>query len=374
MYYYTAEIELSSVKWLSCTSAQLAVIGAELSNAFDDVVDNESALSNLKLSTSVCSTATSGRRLGGTYRYVYKGRGSCRLCPLDNADRTLFVKDRAENNRLLLDDSYSVIDFNTDSYGDNVTQLYVRYEWRAQYGMQVKAKGAAGTGYTPNSKARIFDTSKENESGDNDLGSPNEKCPGVKGTGQGKPGEPGQPGENCVPQGNVLIIQEKKWTIGDYNDAGGEITFTFESPTRVGHIGLMDMDKGKSWLELLTVDNVMKRIDFVGLGDNSVQQVHVDEDVRELKLVMKAGGAVTEIGIFTPKTADEALSDKARSYIAESAPFEEYIPYLEYDLSYYLTRHINAEYLGDQNSCLYGKWVDVAVTLEAVSTKPESSC
>jgi hypothetical protein len=60
------------------------------------------------------------------------------------------------------------------SHGD-----YVREEWFDSYGMTVEASASRG-GYTPNNKARIYDTScaKEDPA---DLGSPNKKCggPGV---------------------------------------------------------------------------------------------------------------------------------------------------------------------------------------------------
>ena len=87
-------------------------------------------------------------------------------------------------------------------------------------------------------------------------------------------------------------------------------------------------------------------------------------------MVLKSYGAVTELGIFTPTTAKQALSDTARSYIRNKNPFAELIPYLEFDLSYYLTRHINSVFGANSTSCLYRKWVTIDVQMEAVPKLP----
>jgi hypothetical protein len=42
---------------------------------------------------------------------------------------------------------------------------------------------------------------------DPDLGSPNRLCPS-KGPGRGRGGRPNGPFPNCIPQGNLLIIQD----------------------------------------------------------------------------------------------------------------------------------------------------------------------
>jgi len=96
-----------------------------------------------------------------------------------------------------------ILDF--DTYPDG-TPLpggkYVEKEWAA-YGLTLSATG----GFLD--FPRLFDTSDIGNPnfGDADLGSPNERCT-PSGPGVGEGGEPGEPGENCVPQGNVLIIQE----------------------------------------------------------------------------------------------------------------------------------------------------------------------
>ena len=81
-------------------------------------------------------------------------------------------------------------------------------------------------GFTPESKARIFDTSHPGSArdGDPDMGSPNTRCE-IPGPGRGVAGRPGKPGENCKPQGNVLIIQESDKPTPDNNQKGGVVCF-----------------------------------------------------------------------------------------------------------------------------------------------------
>jgi hypothetical protein len=112
--------------------------------------------------------------------------------------------------------SCTAIDFSKAGDGTILTNdHYVRHEWLNKYRFSITVTPTAGSGYSPQGKARIFDTSKpgaNDATGDPDLGSPNVKCPGG-GVGIGAGGEPGHPGENCAPLGNILIIQEsdKRW-------------------------------------------------------------------------------------------------------------------------------------------------------------------
>jgi hypothetical protein len=390
-YYYTTKIGMDSIQSvLTCSSTELKTIGATLNQLYDEVVLLDEALSHITLQTTICTTAKPRTRralvgdegdqghrdLAVTYKYNWSGGGRCNLCSLDSSDRrTLIAEDDLKGQRgdqRKLREAYSVIDFNTAGDGKALTnQNYVKDEWRAAFGMQVSVEDAKG-GYAPNGMARIFDSS--NPTGDDwDLGTPNQYCPGG-GPGRGYGGRPGQLGENCIAQGNILIVQESNKWAADDNVRGGVIAFTFDSPTRVGHLGILDMDQGTSWLEVLTADARTLRLNFTGFGDNSAQLVHVDLLVKKLKVVMTEAGGVTEIGIFRPTTAKEALSPKSRSYIAQKSPLEEYIPYLEFDISYYLTTRINALFGVKAGSCLYGKWAVVDVQIEAVQKMPITSC
>ena len=69
-----------------------------------------------------------------------------------------------------------VVDFETDGNGNPIQKGdYVGNEWSSLAGFTVEATATCG-GYTPDSKARIFDTSDpgtNQQNGDPDLGSPN---------------------------------------------------------------------------------------------------------------------------------------------------------------------------------------------------------
>jgi hypothetical protein len=116
---------------------------------------------------------------------------------------------------------------------------YVSNEWE-EFGLILSASG--GYGDLP----RVFDTSNpgDEESGDPDLGSPNERCiPPGPGIGEG--GEPGGDGENCSPLGNALIVQEGNddLDVPDDNEDGGMIVFDFKKMAEyVYEVGLLDVD------------------------------------------------------------------------------------------------------------------------------------
>ena len=384
-YYFKAKISMiSSDTSLSCGPTELNSIGVMLDKEFDSVLSIDGALSNVMLESEICPVAKQPVRRDlrteeedhreMAYRkpitYTWGGRGTCRLCALDNADKRLLFEDEVDRDRTLRE-QYMVIDFNTNGKGEKLTQSWVRDEWHSAFGMRVTVEATNG-GYAPFKKVRVFNSSKPTGL-DFDLGTPNQKCPGG-GPGIGIGGEPNQPGENCIPQGNVLIVQEANTNTADDNRYGGEIAFTFDSPTRVGHLGILDIDEGSSWLEVLTADMKTMRLDFTAFGDNSAQLIHVDQLVRRLKVVLKGSGAVTEIGIFRPTNAEEALSPELRSYIANKSPVAEYLPYLEFDISFYLTTKINELFGRKAGSCIYGKWVVVDVQLDYTPNLRNIAC
>jgi hypothetical protein len=131
--------------------------------------------------------------------------------------------------------------------------------------LKVTAKGRDGTGYTPNGKARIFD-SADPTGGDKDLGSPNQSCEGG-GPGFGFGGKPGKRGENCNPLGKLLIIQESKKDSPDDHWKGGTFTFTSTGGTEMTYlnIGVIDADYTE-----ITLDHSVK---FDGVGDNGFQEL-----------------------------------------------------------------------------------------------------
>ena len=125
--------------------------------------------------------------------------------------------------------SVSVVNFDKFENGTNSTGGdYVKDEWLGSNGFSIDALSTCG-GFTPNGKGRIFDSSSSGsiqKEEDPDLGSPNQMC-AKAGPGQGFCSHLGQPGANCIPQGNVLIIQESDKDFPDDNNKGGILCFEF---------------------------------------------------------------------------------------------------------------------------------------------------
>lgn len=188
------------------------------------------------------------------------------------------------------------VDFNTDSWGKSLAGgLYVKREW-AVLGLTLSTSGGVG------SLPRQFNMANphgNDDYGDYDLGSPNERC-SPPGPGKGEGGEPDGAGPNCEPLGNVLIVQEpnNKPLIPDDNGKGGIISFNFSKPggQYVQEIGLLDVDEPTQVAivyegvgGLLTKDI----IDVPEAGDNSVQMLQINKaNVKLINVMFKMSGAV----------------------------------------------------------------------------------
>ena len=76
-----------------------------------------------------------------------------------------------------------------------------------------------------------------------DLGAPNEGC-GGPGIGDG--GAPGSEFENCMPQGNLIIIHNNDLMMNPDppNDSGegGCIKFEFFNKVKLSNMGLLDLE------------------------------------------------------------------------------------------------------------------------------------
>lgn len=159
------------------------------------------------------------RRKAYIYHHPFAWPETAGLPGSSVASTTRFLTDEDNDHRRRLQSTgakCTVIDFDKSGDGSVLTNdHYVRHEWLNKYEVAITATATPGSGYTPQGKARIFDTANpgaDDATGDPDLGSPNINCPGG-GVGIGAGGEPGKTGENCAPLGNVLIIQEsdKRW-------------------------------------------------------------------------------------------------------------------------------------------------------------------
>ena len=212
-----------------------------------------------------------------------------------------------------------LIDFETTGNGTALHRGdYVQDEWRQDIGLSMKAFGLRG-GYTPDFKPRIFDTSNpgtNNEEGDPDLGSPHNKCGGP---GRGKAGQPGQPGENCVPQGNVLIIQESNKVAPDDNLGGGSLCFEFDTPTSILSLGTMDISEEGDYMHITYDDGDMETVDVTGFGNGAVQTFPVNKNnIIRFCFQFKSSGALTNIAV--------CLDDLPESPTTSPAPSTSAIP------------------------------------------------
>ena len=75
---------------------------------------------------------------------------------------------------------------------------------------------------------------------DPDLGSPHKSCGGY---GRGQGGKQGQKWENCVPLGNLLILQDPRYSFPNDDIEGGCMDFSFYSPVTNLKLGLLDIDQ-----------------------------------------------------------------------------------------------------------------------------------
>jgi hypothetical protein len=87
------------------------------------------------------------------------------------------------------------------------------------------------------------------------------------------------PGQNCIPQGNVLIVQETDKPEPDDNIGGGILCFAFESPVEVFSIGMMDLAENRGdFVQVEQADTALAtKIDIEGLGNNAVQTVGINK-------------------------------------------------------------------------------------------------
>jgi hypothetical protein len=173
---------------------------------------------------------------------------------------------------------------------------YISTEYLRDYGVKLTASGGL------NDLPRLFNTSLVGSVAS--LGSPNQEC-SPSGPGEGKSGAPGQPGENCEPQGNILIIQNKNddGELPDPNAAGGVISVELSSRVIFTFgIRLMNIVGNGTTVKIAYVNaagiKIPKTIAVVGLGENSIETVPVFKSgVFRIAVNLSGPGAIAEIGL-----------------------------------------------------------------------------
>ena len=100
-----------------------------------------------------------------------------------------------------------------------------------------------------------------------------------------------------------MIIQETPGEPPDDNLGGGVLCFDFETPLEVFSIGLMDIPPSRGDFVEVSVDGSADptRINFDGLGNNSVQTVPIDmQDVTKVCVFLLGEGAITNLLFCAP--------------------------------------------------------------------------
>ena len=201
-----------------------------------------------------------------------------------------------------------IIDFSQFSQGDYVTEISTN-------NMFVKAIGSKdGESFTPDEQglhaveggaARIFDSNDPRP--DFDLGSPNRGCPSP-GPGLGDAGTPGMEGENCVPQGNLLIIQRREKLRPDDAEDGGSFVFTLDPSTkwRLLSLGMLDVAENVR-VNIFTKKRYNNEVDmryFDGLGPNGYQEVVLEVPIRwhsEIRIELPGDGGLSWMKFCQPE-------------------------------------------------------------------------
>ncbi|NEQ97459.1 MAG: hypothetical protein F6K30_12165 [Cyanothece sp. SIO2G6] len=138
--------------------------------------------------------------------------------------------------------------------------------------------------------AMIFDSSRPT-GGDRDLATPSPHRP----TPQRQYGL-----NNTTPLENVLIISENGNSHNpDDNATGGTLRFEWKTPVRVSRVGILDIDAGEEGSTITTYQAdglITEQADILGLGNNSVQTVAINDDsISRLDVNLVGSGAVYEI-------------------------------------------------------------------------------
>ena len=357
-----------------------------------DVVDHDAALRNLELRDDNSPFSF--------YHFFFRAAGRCLMCRPDDLDRRLRQRsvpalrgksefsneEEARKSKQAGGSSSSQqhrrrmgcggcfnLDFSKYANGTHITGTpYLdTWEYFDSHGVRIRAYGASeNNAYTPNNQARIFDTSNPIE--DQDLGSPNKRCPGG-GPGRGVGGKPTNkngvpnPGANCEGEKNVIIIQESDSPIADDNRRGGKLMFNFRYPVTVESVGLMDIDEGAG--DYVIVDTRSRgshRHHVNGFGSNSIENVILNmEDTWRVRIMLPGSGAVRYIK-FCHECGEEERQrereiheyyppDGERSYENQGSVyhFNSLLQTVDADVSALLQTAINENHNLDPSSCLY---------------------
>ncbi|MEM7245312.1 MAG: hypothetical protein AAF533_08205 [Acidobacteriota bacterium] len=227
---------------------------------------------------------TSVRRLDGPRsRVLFTG-----LVPLDLSG--LHAADTFELDRAAVTSYFDAADFDPSTVSLQgeilIHELFVEARGEAPCTVADFDGLAAGTLVTDQfagllvsgtRPVRVFDTGLPT-CGDDDLATP--------GAGPG----------NELSRGGVLVLSEDGPCQPDDAEAGGVLVFELETLSRVGWIGLLDIDEAGGSVRALRGDQVVAELPIPALGDGSWQAVALDAcGVDRVEVELAGSGAVTDL-------------------------------------------------------------------------------
>lgn len=188
------------------------------------------------------------------------------------------------------------IDFNnaggmTLTVGEDVSTVY-----QALYGMTISASPLGSAFSSVKDTPVIFDSSNPGKY--TALGTPNSQC-SPPGPGVGAGGAPGQPGQNCVAQGNILVIQDSSSPATCASANGGVLTFNFATPVGILDVGLLNVQTGQvAQVEVSCPAGQSYSEKVTGLGTNGAIDVSVMKgNVVQMVVTFSSASAVTYIDL-----------------------------------------------------------------------------
>ena len=182
-------------------------------------------------------------------------------------DKIAFCKDKPEFREC--DDPAAVkLDFEGFSKGTVIDDEY------ASFGVTIEAQRDRDN--TPQNDAMIFD-SADPTGGDTDLAT--------------------------ATQGNILIVSEDNDSSDPDDAIGGTITFTFDNPSKVYDIKVVDTEEGGTITATLA-DGSLVTFDIPKIPDGAIDQVLIDlDDVVSLEIDLDGSGAIDDL-CFVPGTPE----------------------------------------------------------------------
>jgi hypothetical protein len=126
-----------------------------------------------------------------------------------------------------------------------------------------------------------------------------------------------------VPQGNVLIVQEKTVeTVPEASFDGGMILFSFQEEAQVIYEVVLLNIETSATINVVYDGGKRKDIDVTGLGRNSVQTVPINlERVSSVLVIQTGPGAVASIrGCFGPGTKPPSVPSTPAPSFEDTAP------------------------------------------------------